>query len=447
MQLRRDNAAGNIYNLVGFQTHLRFPEQKRVFSMIPALHDAEFVRYGVMHRNTFLNSPKLLDACYADRRDPMVAFAGQMTGVEGYVESCASGYLAAVSMAARLAGETRAGLRHRDGHRRAGALCQRQHRGIVPADECEFRHHRPARAAGAWKKQTRIWPLPTGRLRTWRPWRNEGTGMKIILMQWEATTPGCRGARCTEAAKEFGVQIVLVGRGADILASMKAQGWDTLPDGVELANAEDVVDMHCDPAAVVKQHPNSSLVLGARMLAQGGGDAFISVSNTGALLTAATLLVKRIRGIRRAAFSPVLPTKDGHAILIDAGANAECTPEFLLQFGCMGSFYAQKALGIESPRVGLLNNGAEDTKGDPLHREAHQLLKRAAEQGTIHFVGNVEARDVPFGAADVIVADGFSGNVLLKTMEGTAMFMSDMMKQMFYRNPLTMLGALLCKRA
>ena len=271
--------------------------------------------------------------------------------------------------------------------------------------------------------------------------------MKIILDAMggdNAPDAVVRGA--LEAAKEFGVQIVLVGRGADILASMKAQGWDTLPDGVELANAEDVVDMHCDPAAVVKQHPNSSLVLGARMLAQGGGDAFISAGNTGALLTAATLLVKRIRGIRRAAFSPVLPTKDGHAILIDAGANAECTPEFLLQFGCMGSFYAQKALGIESPRVGLLNNGAEDTKGDPLHREAHQLLKRAAEQGTIHFVGNVEARDVPYGAADVIVADGFSGNVLLKTMEGTAMFMSDMMKQMFYRNPLTMLGALLCKK-
>lgn len=271
--------------------------------------------------------------------------------------------------------------------------------------------------------------------------------MKIILDAMggdNAPDAVVRGA--LEAAKEFGVQIVLVGRGADILASMKAQGWDTLPDGVEIANAEDVVDMHCDPAAVVKQHPNSSLVLGARMLAQGGGDAFISAGNTGALLTAATLLVKRIRGIRRAAFSPVLPTKEGHAILIDAGANAECTPEFLLQFGCMGSFYAQKALGIESPRVGLLNNGAEDTKGDPLHREAHQLLKRAAEQGTIHFVGNVEARDVPFGAADVIVADGFSGNVLLKTMEGTAMFMSDMMKQMFYRNPLTMLGALLCKK-
>lgn len=104
VQLRRDNRAGNIYNIVGFQTHLRFPEQRRVFSMIPALKNAEFVRYGVMHRNTFLNSPQLLDASYADRRNPLVAFAGQMTGVEGYVESCASGYLAAVSMAARLEG-------------------------------------------------------------------------------------------------------------------------------------------------------------------------------------------------------------------------------------------------------------------------------------------------------------------------------------------------------
>ena len=113
VQLRRDNAAGNIYNMVGFQTHLKFPEQKRVFSMIPALHEAQFLRYGVMHRNTFLNSPKLLDSTYADRRNPLVAFAGQMTGVEGYVESCASGYLAAVSMAARLSGKSVPDFTHR----------------------------------------------------------------------------------------------------------------------------------------------------------------------------------------------------------------------------------------------------------------------------------------------------------------------------------------------
>ena len=249
------------------------------------------------------------------------------------------------------------------------------------------------------------------------------------------------------AAQELGTEVVLVGRGEAILQCLKENGVETLPKGVEIANAEDVVDMHDDPAAVVRKRKDSSMVVGLRMLAEGGGDAFISAGSTGALLTAATLVVKRIKGIRRAAMGPVIPTKaGGGAVLIDCGANAECTPEFLLQFAFMGSYYAQKTLKLERPRVGLLNNGAEDTKGDPLHREAHQLLKRAAEQGTIHFVGNVEARDVPFGAADVIVADGFSGNVLLKTMEGTAMFMSDMMKQMFYRNSLTMLGALLCKK-
>ena len=146
VQLRQDNAAGNIYNIVGFQTHLKFPEQKRVFSMIPALREAEFVRYGVMHRNTFLNSPRLLDATFADRRDPLVAFAGQMTGVEGYVESCASGYLAAVSMAAQ--GRADPEFHRSDCHRRFGALYQRQLRHLVPADECQFRHYRAVGAAG-----------------------------------------------------------------------------------------------------------------------------------------------------------------------------------------------------------------------------------------------------------------------------------------------------------
>lgn len=248
-----------------------------------------------------------------------------------------------------------------------------------------------------------------------------------------------------QSAKEFGVEIVLVGRGEDILASMKQHGWDTLPGGVEIANAEDIVDMHADPAEVVRQHRGSSMVLGLKMLADGLGDAFISAGNTGALLSAATLLVKRIRGIRRAAFAPVLPMGDG-CILIDAGANTECTPEFLLQFGCMGSFYAKMAQKKENPRVALLNIGAEDSKGDPLHKEAYQLLKNAGENGVINFTGNIEARNVPFGEADVIVADGFSGNVLLKSMEGTAIYMGDLMKGMFMRNLLTKVGALLCKK-
>lgn len=246
-----------------------------------------------------------------------------------------------------------------------------------------------------------------------------------------------------QAAKEFDVEILLVGRGAEILDCMKAHGWDNLPEGVEIADAQDVVDMHAEPAEVVHQHRGSSMVQGLKMLADGAGDAFISAGNTGALLTAATLVVKRIRGIRRAAFAPLLPVGNG-IVLIDAGANTECTPEFLLQFGCMGALYAKKAQKKTNPKVALLNNGAEDTKGDDLHKQAYQLLKKAGESGLINFIGNIEARDVPGGEADVVVADGFSGNVLLKSIEGTAKYMGDLMKKMFKKNLLTVMGYGLC---
>ena len=248
-----------------------------------------------------------------------------------------------------------------------------------------------------------------------------------------------------QSAKEFGIEIVLVGRGEQVLSCMKAHGWDTLPAGVVVANADDVVDMEAEPTEVVRQHKNSSMVIGLKMLADGAGDAFISAGSSGALLTAATLIVKRIRGIRRAAFAPLLPIGGG-TILVDAGANTECTPEYLLQFGCMGSLFAQKAHKKPSPRVALLNNGAEETKGDELHREAYQLLKKAGENGTINFIGNIEARDVPGGGADVVVADGFSGNVLLKTIEGTAIYMSKLMKEMFMRSAVSKLGYLCCKK-
>ena len=248
-----------------------------------------------------------------------------------------------------------------------------------------------------------------------------------------------------QAAKEFDVQIVLVGKGEKILADMKAHGWDNLPEGVELANADDVVDMHADPAKVVHQHRGSSMVMGLKMLAEGNGDAFISAGNTGALLTAATLIVKRIRGIRRAAFSPVIPVGGG-SILVDAGANSDCTPEFLLQFGCMGSVYAECAQNKTKPRVALLNNGTEECKGDELHKQAYVLLKEAGEKGIINFIGNIEARDVPNGGADVVVADGFSGNVLLKGIEGTAIFMGGLIKEMFSKNLLTKIGALCCDK-
>jgi glycerol-3-phosphate acyltransferase PlsX len=188
------------------------------------------------------------------------------------------------------------------------------------------------------------------------------------------------------------------------------------------------------------------MVVGLKMLADGQGDAFISAGSTGALLTGATLLVKRVKGIRRAAMGPCMPTKAGTKVVIcDCGANAECTPEFLLQFALVGSLYSKKNLGIENPRVGLLNIGSEDSKGTKLQIETYPLLKKAGEKGIINFVGNVEARGVPLGEVDVVVCDGFSGNVLIKSIEGTAMFMGSFIKRIFKQNILTMLSALACK--
>ena len=248
-----------------------------------------------------------------------------------------------------------------------------------------------------------------------------------------------------QGAKDFGAQITLVGRGEDILQVMKKNGISDLPEGVEIANADDVVDMHDDPATVLHKRKNSSMVVGLRMLAEGQGDAFISAGSTGALLTGATLLVKRVKGIRRAAMGPAMPNKaGGKTVILDCGANAECTPEFLLQFGLVGSLYAKKCLGIENPRVGLLNIGAEDSKGTPLQKEAYALLQEAGSRGLLNFTGNVEARDVPMGAVDVVVCDGFSGNVLLKSIEGTAAFMGSLVSRMFKKNALTKVAALLC---
>ncbi len=247
-----------------------------------------------------------------------------------------------------------------------------------------------------------------------------------------------------DAAREFGVQIILVGRGEAILKSLNTLGLETLPKNVEVANADDVVDMHDDPATVVRARKDSSMVVGLRMLANGEGDAFISAGSTGALLTAATLVVKRVKGIRRAAFCPEIPT-DNKTLLIDCGANAECTPEFLMQFAFLGSLYAKQVHKKIQPKVGLLNIGAEESKGTELHKQTFVLLQNAKEQGLLNFIGNVEARDVFSGGVDVLVADGFSGNILLKSIEGTASYMGDMLKKMFKKNILTMIAALLCK--
>lgn len=271
--------------------------------------------------------------------------------------------------------------------------------------------------------------------------------MKIILDAMGGdNAPQAPVLGAIEAVKRYNADIILVGRGQEILEVLKKYGLDTLPEGVEIAHADDVVDMHDDPATVIHKRKNSSMIIGLKMLADGKGDAFVSAGSTGALLTGATLLVKRVRGIRRAAMAPAMPTKAGTKVIIcDCGANAECTPEFLLQFGLVASAYSKFTLGVENPRVGLLNIGSEDSKGTQLQKDAYALLKDASDRGLLNFTGNVEAREVPLGAVDVVVCDGFSGNILIKSIEGTAMFMGSMLKRMFKKNLGSKLGYLLCK--
>ena len=272
--------------------------------------------------------------------------------------------------------------------------------------------------------------------------------MKIIIDAMGGDlAPNAPLLGAVEAAKMYHVPIMLVGKEEAIRRAMAEERIEKLPDGVEIFNADDVVDMHDDPANVIRKKPNSSMVVGLHQLADGNGDAFISAGSTGALLTGATLIVKRVKGIRRAAMGPAMPNKaGGKTIICDCGANAECTAEFLLQFGLVGALHAKATYGVENPKVGLLNIGTEDTKGTPLQKEAYALLTKASEQGLLNFVGNVEARDVPLGAVDVVVCDGFSGNVLLKSIEGTAMFMGSLMKhKIFKRNFLSMIGYLFCK--
>ena len=246
-----------------------------------------------------------------------------------------------------------------------------------------------------------------------------------------------------EANREYGVGVILVGRGETILKVLEDNGIKELPAGVEIAHASEVVEMCDNPATAFREKKDSSLTVGLNLLKSGEGDAFVSAGSTGALLSGATLVVKRIRGIRRAALAPVVPTGNGGAVLIDCGANAECPPEYLLQIAYMGSYYAEHVLGRPEPRVGLLNIGVEPSKGTSLQTAVYPMLVEAGKAGRINFVGNVEAREAVEGAVDVIVSDGYSGNIFLKTMEGTGLYLVRELKGMFTQNLLTKLAAVL----
>ena len=249
-----------------------------------------------------------------------------------------------------------------------------------------------------------------------------------------------RGA--VRARRELGVEIELVGRKEEVEACLAAENCTDIP----VVDAREVVTMEDDPSTATRRKKDSSMAVALARLRDGEGDAVVSAGSTGALLTGATLTVKRIRGIRRAAMAPVLPAGEHGVMLIDCGANVECTPEYLLQFAFMGSFYAKKLMGIEAPRVGLVNVGTEDTKGGTLQHETFALLQQASDEGRIRFIGNVEGTDVFSGKVDVAVCDGFTGNVLLKGTEGVIKYMMKALKGVFYASAANKLAALVLKK-
>lgn len=238
------------------------------------------------------------------------------------------------------------------------------------------------------------------------------------------------------AVEEYGIDIILVGDEEKINNCVSDNGI-TLKN-TEIVDAKGIITMHDDAKSVLKEKADSSMAVGFKLLNEGRGDAFVSAGNTGAVTVGATLITKRIKGVKRPAIASVMPSAQKPILLMDCGANAECRAEFLYQFGLMGSLYMEHILKLDNPRVALANNGTEDTKGTPLVKEAYALMKNAP----YNFIGNIEARQIPFGDADVIVADGFTGNIILKMYEGVAKVLMNGIKNAFMKNPITKLSYL-----
>ena len=237
--------------------------------------------------------------------------------------------------------------------------------------------------------------------------------------------PEILAAGAISAAAQTGAQIILVG------TEEARSKIGALPEGVTFKTAGSVVEMTDEPSVVNKEKKDSSLVAAVQLCRDGEADAVVSSGNTGAVFTAGSLILRRIKGCRRAALATVIPL-DTPFILLDCGANIDATPDILALYARMGSVYAENVLGIKSPRVGLINNGAEEHKGTQLYRETHALL---AADDKINFVGNCEGKSIPFGFCDVLVCDGFTGNIILKLIEGMATFLSDTIKDLFAGSP------------
>ena len=230
---------------------------------------------------------------------------------------------------------------------------------------------------------------------------------------------------CVDAANEYNVHITLTGDEQKIKDTASENALSL--NNIDIVNCTQTITMEDGAEAVLREKKDSSMAVGLRLLNDGKGDAFVSAGNSGALCMGATLAIKRIKGIKRPAFAPVMPSSKGFFMLLDGGANIECRPEMLYQFALMGSIYMEKVMKVNNPRVGLANVGSEEHKGTDLYQTTYELLQNS----DLNFVGNVEGRDIPDGICDVVVCDGFVGNMILKTYEGVAMVLMNRIKHMF----------------
>lgn len=245
----------------------------------------------------------------------------------------------------------------------------------------------------------------------------------------------------SDASNQFNCEITLTGKKSEIEQIIYDNAL-SFNGNLIIVDTDDVISMHDDPTTILKAHSNSSMALAFKELCESRADAFVSAGSTGAIVVGGTLMVKRIKGIKRPALGGLIPSPDGHYMLMDMGANAECRPEMLAQFGVMASVYLEKVEGISNPKIGLLNIGVEDTKGDELRVEAYKLLKQAP----INFVGNIESREMPKGICDAVITDGYTGNIALKLIEGTSITLFKMIKTMLYKSVFNKLAALVLKK-
>ena len=271
--------------------------------------------------------------------------------------------------------------------------------------------------------------------------------MKIILDAMGGdNAPDATIKGAIRAIKEIESEIILVGNEKIINSKIKEfygkENISEITDKIKIHNTTETIEMEDIPTQAIKQKKDSSMVVGFNLLKQGEGDVFISAGNSGALLTGATLLVGRIKGVDRPAIAPMLPAYNKGLLLMDAGANTNCKPLNLLQFAQMANIYLRKICNVEKPVIGLLNIGTEETKGNDLTKESYKLIKENAEEYNINFIGNVEGREAFSGEIDAIITDGFTGNVFLKTVEGLGKFVKRSLTENLKRNVFTMLGAL-----